>query len=59
MEWWLSLIIILGALLALMAFGIPTAFCFFIGRLLSIVGENPMRQLGFTPYAEGKGKAKK
>jgi len=37
MEWWLLLIIILGALLALMATGLPVAFCFLLINLVGAV----------------------
>ena len=37
MEWWLLLIILLGALLALMATGLPVAFCFLLINLAGAV----------------------
>lgn len=37
MEWWLVLILILGALLVLMATGLPVAFCFLLINLVGAI----------------------
>ena len=55
MEWWLTLIIIIGGLVFLMSFGMPVAFCFMlisvIGSFLLMRGEVGLIQLGLSMFS--------
>ena len=54
MEWWLSLLIIFGALLALMAIGLPLAVCFMlvvlVGGFLLMGGERGLAQVTLSIF---------
>lgn len=54
LEWWLTLSIILGSLVFLMALGMPVAFCFMlvsiVGAFLVMGGEKGLHQLGLNLF---------
>ena len=54
MDWWLTLLLILGGLLVLMAAGMPVAFCFLLVNVVGVIllwgGEVGLQQLSLSLY---------